>query len=123
MFTQREIDLSSQSSEDFWSVEHDLEGAFRWSKARFTLTVPKNGFDFVSLTVAGADRPTFLVVETPRGQERLELIRQWQVIDIPTHGALHINIAVDQPFQPENDARLLGVMVRKVLLHSDAKRH
>jgi MoaA/NifB/PqqE/SkfB family radical SAM enzyme len=107
----------------FWSVERDDRGVFRWTKERFVLPVVDPRFRFMSLMLASPTAGNTIRVHSPAGVEHIRLLEGWQLIDIRTYGAEHLEFEVSSMFCPPGDDRRLGLMLRAAQLHDDERTH
>ncbi len=110
-------------SEGFFPTEYDGEGAFCWTRPRFTLH-PPGGHRYLALELGRPDSAARLTaIDSQSLDARVLEGWHWYGFDLGVTPLAHLELKVDPPsFAPE-DSRELGVMVRAVSWHNSSRRH
>lgn len=119
----RQINLAELGPEGFWDLEHNAEGAFRWTRQHFSLRAPEGG-DARFATLEFACNVDGNVLRAGNGEAAHHpLILGWQQADVALGDTGVLDLEVALPFDPPGDSRSLGLMLRSVVFHSDEAQH
>jgi hypothetical protein len=114
--------LNFVRSEGCWPIEYGEGRAFRWTRPEFEISAGA-GSQFVTLELASLPESNAIQIDYGAGPKGIRLLRGWQRLDLPLGegGALRVNVQTS--FRPKGDGRELGLMLKRIVLHSDPEEH
>jgi molybdenum cofactor biosynthesis enzyme MoaA len=117
------LEIAELPDEDFWEIEFDRDGPFRWSRPQFSLKLPSEGRKFVGLLFACNEPHNALRLRADEIETEIPLLEGWQRIDVPTLGARRMHFSVSHPHRPGLEQRTLGIRIRAITCHDDQHVH